>query len=63
MFKRILFVGLLALPGSFLVVGVACLHPGLRKEIMRMSGFSEPFMRFSRTFSRVWSVRAIRAVR
>jgi hypothetical protein len=30
------------LPGAFLIVGLACIHPRLRKEIVRQSGLSSP---------------------
>ncbi|WP_343675496.1 hypothetical protein [Paraburkholderia heleia] len=39
MFRRIIFFGLLMLPGSFLILGVACIHPRMRMEIMQLGGF------------------------
>ncbi|MFM0038518.1 hypothetical protein PQQ73_27395 [Paraburkholderia strydomiana] len=42
MLRSTVLVGLLMLPGAFLIVGLACIHPRLRKEIVRQSGLSSP---------------------
>ncbi|MFP4894910.1 hypothetical protein [Paraburkholderia sp. EG304] len=33
MLKRILLIGFLALPGSFVIVSVACVHPRIRARL------------------------------
>jgi hypothetical protein len=45
MLRCAILVSLLLLPGSFLVLGLACIHPRLRKEIVRMGGLSHPLNR------------------
>ncbi|TGP40054.1 hypothetical protein EN871_30280 [bacterium M00.F.Ca.ET.228.01.1.1] len=42
MLRSAILVGLLLLPGSFFVLALACVHPRLRKEIVRMSRLSNP---------------------
>lgn len=59
MLKRALFIGLLMLPGSFVVLGLACGHPRLRREILQLSGLSRPLERVSRAYVAVrWRSRA-----
>lgn len=36
MFKRILLIGFLALPGSFVVVSLACVHPRIRARLAEL---------------------------
>ncbi|PMS36649.1 hypothetical protein C0Z20_11110 [Trinickia symbiotica] len=45
MFKRALFIVLLTLPGSFVVLGVACVHPWVRRELVQLAGISGPLER------------------
>jgi hypothetical protein len=42
MLRSTVLVGLLILPGAFLILGLACIHPRLRKEVIRFSGLSSP---------------------
>ncbi len=37
MFRRILFIGFLALPGSLLVVSIACVHPRSRAMLTELA--------------------------
>lgn len=43
MFKRLLCIGFLMLPGSFLVIGVACIDARLRRKIMQFAGLTHSF--------------------
>lgn len=45
MLKSAAIVGLLILPGAFFVLGVACIHPRLRRQIASLSGLSAPLTR------------------
>jgi hypothetical protein len=36
MYKRILFMGFLALPGAFIVVSLACIHPRCRAVLAEL---------------------------
>lgn len=49
MLRNTVLVGLLVLPGAFLILGLACLHPRLRKEIVEFSGLSSPLTRAGRS--------------
>jgi hypothetical protein len=42
MLRSTVLVGLLMLPGAFLILGLACIHPRPRNEIVRVSGLSGP---------------------
>jgi hypothetical protein len=37
------------LPGAFLVLGLACIHPGLRREIVNFSGLSSSLTKAGRS--------------
>jgi len=37
MYKRILFMGFLALPGAFVVVSLACIHPRCRSMLAELT--------------------------
>ncbi len=37
MLKRILLIGFLALPGSFVVVSLACVHPRIRARLAELT--------------------------
>jgi hypothetical protein len=41
MFKRILLIGFLALPGSFVLVSVACVHPRCRRWLAELAYISQ----------------------
>ncbi len=45
MLKSAAIVGLLMLPGAFFVLGLACIHPSLRRQIASLSGLSAPLTR------------------
>lgn len=51
MLRNTVLVGLLTLPGAFFVLGLACLHPQLRKEIVRRSGLSSPLTKTGRAYT------------
>lgn len=38
MLKRILFIGFLALPGSLVIVSLACVHPRSRAMLAELAG-------------------------
>lgn len=50
MFKRVVFFGLLALPGAFLVLTVVCMHPRYRVKVVQLAGLSGFRSRFNRIF-------------
>jgi hypothetical protein len=50
MLRSTVLVGLLMLPGAFLILGLACIHPRLRKEIVRLGGLSSPWTKTAHTF-------------
>jgi hypothetical protein len=37
MFKRLLLIGFLTLPGSFVLVSVACIHPRYRARLSQLA--------------------------
>ena len=51
MLKSAALVGLLMLPGAFLVLGLACIHPRLRKEIACLSGLHAPLAKAGHAYS------------
>lgn len=51
MLRRVLFIGLLMLPGSFVVLSMACVHPRLRRKIVQMAGLSRPLECVGRAYS------------
>ncbi len=48
MLKRIVFFSLLALPGAFVVLTAACLHPRYRQKVVQLAGMSHLLSRFDR---------------
>jgi hypothetical protein len=53
MLKSTLLIGLLMLPGGFLILALACIHPRLRKEIVSFSGLSSPDTKAGRAYTRI----------
>ncbi|TXC84103.1 hypothetical protein FRZ40_27725 [Paraburkholderia azotifigens] len=51
MLKSAAIVGLLILPGAFFVLGLACIHPRLRRQIASLSGLSAPLTRAGHAYS------------
>jgi hypothetical protein len=51
MLRNTALVGLLMVPGAFLILGLACLHPRLRKEIVRLGGLSSPLAKAGRAYT------------
>lgn len=51
MLRSTVLVGVLMLPGAFLILGLACIHPRLRKEIVGLSGLSSPLTKAGRAYS------------
>lgn len=51
MLRNIVLVGLLMLPGAFLIHGLACFHPRLRKEIVRLSELSVPLTKAGHAYA------------
>ncbi len=51
MFRRVVFFGLLMMPGSFLLLGAACIHPRMRREILRIGGLSVPISRIGLAYA------------
>lgn len=51
MFRRALFIVLLTLPGSFVVLGLACIHPRVRTQVGELVGISDPLMRIGRAYA------------
>lgn len=49
MLRSTILVGFLMLPGAFLVLGLACIHPRLRREIVNFSGLSSPLTKAGRS--------------
>ena len=45
MFKRILFLGFLTLPGAFVLVSLACIHPRLRSILAELTYAPELLVR------------------
>ncbi|MFC0397324.1 hypothetical protein [Paraburkholderia rhizosphaerae] len=41
MLKRILLIGFLALPGSLVLVSVACAHPRCRAALAELAGLTQ----------------------
>jgi hypothetical protein len=62
MLRNTALIGLLMLPGAFLILGLACIHPRLRKEIFRLSGLSNPLPEAARFCAR-WRAKLLRSVR
>ncbi len=50
MLRNTVLVGLLILPGAFLILGLACLHPLHRKKIVRLSELSRPLAKAGHAF-------------
>ncbi|AJP58391.1 hypothetical protein UC34_18415 [Pandoraea vervacti] len=46
--KKIALAAFLAVPGSFAVLALACLHPVLRRELARAAGLEPVFANVSR---------------
>lgn len=42
MYKRLIFLAILALPGAFLVLAALSLHPRSRARLLEAAGFVEP---------------------
>ena len=51
MFKRVIFFGVLMLPGSFLIVGAICIHPRMRQEMIQFGGLSGPINRIGLAYA------------
>jgi hypothetical protein len=51
MLRSTVLFGLLMLPGAFLILGLACIHPRLRKDIVRLSGLSGPLTKAGRAYT------------
>jgi hypothetical protein len=51
MLKSAALVGFLMLPGAFLVLGLACIHPRLRRQIACLSGLSDPLTHAAHAYS------------
>ncbi len=51
MFRRALFIVLLTLPGSFVVLGLACVHPRVRRQVVELVGLSDPLERVGRAYA------------
>jgi len=51
MFRRALFIVLLTLPGSFVVLGVACIHPWVRRQLVELAGISNPLAQIGRVYA------------
>lgn len=52
MLNRLVFFGLLALPGAFVVLTIVCLHPRYRKKAIQLAGVPDLLSRFERTSDR-----------
>lgn len=50
MLRSSILVGVLMLPGAFLILGLACIHPRLRKEIVHISGLSSRLTQAGRSY-------------
>lgn len=50
MFRRLIFFGLLALPGAFLVLTAICMHPRYRVKVAQLAGLPGLRSRFDRVF-------------
>jgi len=50
MFKRLVFFSLLALPGAFVVLTVACMHPRYRAKVAGFAGVPGLRSGFDRMF-------------
>ena len=62
MLRSTVLVGLLMLPGAFLILGLGCIHPRLRKEIVRLGGLSSPWTKTAHTYAAL-RARPLRPVR
>ncbi|WP_213303990.1 hypothetical protein [Paraburkholderia sacchari] len=47
MYKRLIFLAVLALPGSFLIIAACGLHPRGRALLADMAGFAVPHARYA----------------
>jgi hypothetical protein len=54
MFRRLIFIGVLMLPGSFFVLGIACVHPRMRREMMQFGGLAGSINRLRLAYVEVW---------
>ncbi|SAL17831.1 hypothetical protein AWB68_00528 [Caballeronia choica] len=52
MFKRLVFLVLLALPGAFLVLTVVSIHPRYRGQVIQLAGLPAAISLLGRTYRR-----------
>ncbi len=53
MLKSAAVVGLLILPAAFFVLGLACIHPRLRKQLVALTGLSTPLTRAGHAYAAI----------